>query len=124
VPVPPRLWGSELQLRHNGLLPSYNHPFLAMPKPEAFSRVLIDQELRESGWDLLDEHPTRCASPDPIGTNVACALNWTGTAGEPFTFSKIKIASAELLEPFWNTRIPFCTALCATNLGSLTKHMC
>src|ERR1700674_565311 len=37
------------------LLPSYNQHFLAMPKPEAFSRVLIDQELRESGWDLLDE---------------------------------------------------------------------
>jgi len=40
-------------------LPSYNHPFLAMPKPEAFSRVLIDQELRESGWDLLDERRVR-----------------------------------------------------------------
>jgi len=40
-------------------LPSYNHRFLAMPKPEAFSRVLIDQELRESGWDLLDERRVR-----------------------------------------------------------------
>jgi RHS repeat-associated protein len=30
-----------------------------MPKPEAFSRVLIDQELRESGWDLLDERRAR-----------------------------------------------------------------
>jgi len=30
-----------------------------MPKPEAFSRVLIDQELRESGWDLLDERRVR-----------------------------------------------------------------
>jgi hypothetical protein len=40
-------------------LPSYNHPFLLMPKPEAFSRVLIDQELRESGWDLLDERRVR-----------------------------------------------------------------
>jgi type I restriction and modification enzyme subunit R-like protein len=37
----------------------YNQPFLAMPKPEAFSRVLIDQELRESGWDLLDERRVR-----------------------------------------------------------------
>jgi hypothetical protein len=36
----------------------YSH-FLAMPKPEAFSRVLIDQELRESGWDLLDERRVR-----------------------------------------------------------------
>jgi len=25
-----------------------------MPKSEAFSRVLIDQALRKSGWDLLD----------------------------------------------------------------------
>ena len=24
-------------------------------KPEAFSRVQIDQALRESGWDLLDD---------------------------------------------------------------------
>jgi len=32
-------------------------------KPEAFSRVLIDQALRESGWDLLDERLTSCASP-------------------------------------------------------------
>ena len=30
-----------------------------MLKPEAFSRVLIDQELRESGWDLLDERRVR-----------------------------------------------------------------
>ncbi len=30
-----------------------------MPKPEAFSRVLIDQALRESNWDLLDEHRVR-----------------------------------------------------------------
>src|SRR5260370_41139598 len=30
-----------------------------MPKPEAFSRVLIDQELRESGWDLLDDRRVR-----------------------------------------------------------------
>jgi hypothetical protein len=29
-----------------------------------FSRVLIDQELRESGWDLLDEHPTTGAIAD------------------------------------------------------------
>jgi hypothetical protein len=36
----------------------YSH-FRAMPKPEAFSRVLIDQELRESGWDLLDERRVR-----------------------------------------------------------------
>jgi len=27
--------------------------------PEAFSRVLIDQALRESGWDLLDSHQVR-----------------------------------------------------------------
>ena len=26
-----------------------------MPKPEAFSRVLIDQALKDSGWDLLDD---------------------------------------------------------------------
>lgn len=30
-----------------------------MPKPEAFSRVLIDQALRESNWDLLDERRVR-----------------------------------------------------------------
>src|SRR6266404_2166168 len=30
-----------------------------MPKPEAFSRVLIDQALRESNWDILDEHRVR-----------------------------------------------------------------
>ena len=28
-------------------------------KPEAFSRVLIDQALKESGWDLLDDHRVR-----------------------------------------------------------------
>ncbi len=28
-------------------------------KPEAFSRVLIDQALRESGWDLLDDRRIR-----------------------------------------------------------------
>jgi len=28
-------------------------------KPEAFSRVLIDQALRESGWDLLDDRRVR-----------------------------------------------------------------
>src|SRR5215212_549659 len=27
--------------------------------PEAFSRVLIDQALRESGWDLIDPHQVR-----------------------------------------------------------------
>jgi len=30
-----------------------------MPKPEAFSRVLIDQALRDSGWDLLDDRRVR-----------------------------------------------------------------
>ena len=30
-----------------------------MPKPEAFSRVLIDQALKDSGWDLLDERRVR-----------------------------------------------------------------
>jgi type I site-specific restriction endonuclease len=30
-----------------------------MPKPEAFSRVLIDQALKDSGWDLLDDHRVR-----------------------------------------------------------------
>lgn len=30
-----------------------------MPKSEAFSRVLIDQALRESNWDILDEHRVR-----------------------------------------------------------------
>src|SRR5712692_6430775 len=30
-----------------------------MPKPEAFSRVLIDQALRESDWDLLDDRRVR-----------------------------------------------------------------
>jgi type I site-specific restriction endonuclease len=48
----------------------YSH-FLAMPKPEAFSHVLIDQELRESGWDLLDERPTRRACP-PWRASPAC----------------------------------------------------
>ena len=28
-------------------------------QPEAFSRVLIDQALRDSGWDLLDPHRVR-----------------------------------------------------------------
>jgi len=28
-----------------------------MLKPEAFSRVLIDQALKDSGWDLLDVCP-------------------------------------------------------------------
>ena len=28
-------------------------------KPEAFSRVLIDQALKDSGWDLLDDHRVR-----------------------------------------------------------------
>ena len=63
-----------------------------MPKPEAFSRVLIDQELRESGWDLLDERPTKGASPDRIGTNAGCALNSTVTAGEPIRFSPVNAA--------------------------------
>ena len=31
-------------------------------QPEAFSRVLIDQALRESGWDLLDPHRVRFES--------------------------------------------------------------
>jgi predicted type IV restriction endonuclease len=30
-----------------------------MPKPEAFSRVLIDQALKDSGWDLLHDHRVR-----------------------------------------------------------------
>src|SRR5713226_2787673 len=30
-----------------------------MPRPEAFSRVLIDQALKDSGWDLLDERRVR-----------------------------------------------------------------
>jgi type I site-specific restriction endonuclease len=30
-----------------------------MPKPEAFSRVLIDQALKDSGWDLLHHHRVR-----------------------------------------------------------------
>lgn len=30
-----------------------------MPKPEAFSRVLIDQALKDSDWDLLDERRVR-----------------------------------------------------------------
>jgi len=30
-----------------------------MAKPEAFSRVLIDQALKDSGWDLLDERRVR-----------------------------------------------------------------
>jgi type I restriction enzyme R subunit len=30
-----------------------------MPQPEAFSRVLIDQALKDSGWDLLDERRVR-----------------------------------------------------------------
>src|SRR5216117_4021297 len=30
-----------------------------MPKPEAFPRVLIDQALRDSGWDLLDDRRVR-----------------------------------------------------------------
>jgi hypothetical protein len=30
-----------------------------MPKPEAFSRVLIDQALKESDWDLLDDRRVR-----------------------------------------------------------------
>jgi type I restriction enzyme R subunit len=30
-----------------------------MPKSEAFSRVLIDQALRESNWDILNEHRVR-----------------------------------------------------------------
>jgi hypothetical protein len=28
-------------------------------KPEAFSRVLIDQALKDSGWDLLDDRRVR-----------------------------------------------------------------
>jgi len=28
-------------------------------QPEAFSRVLIDQALRDSDWDILDEHRVR-----------------------------------------------------------------
>ena len=31
-------------------------------QPEAFSRVLIDQALRESNWDLLDPHRVRFES--------------------------------------------------------------
>src|SRR5258708_16200554 len=30
-----------------------------MPKPEAFSRLLLDQALKHSGWDLLDERRMR-----------------------------------------------------------------
>ncbi len=30
-----------------------------MLRPEAFSRVLIDQALKDSGWDLLDERRVR-----------------------------------------------------------------
>jgi type I site-specific restriction endonuclease len=30
-----------------------------MPKPEAFSRVLIDQALKDSGWELLHDHRVR-----------------------------------------------------------------
>ncbi len=30
-----------------------------MPKPEAFSRVPIDQALKDSGWNLLDERRVR-----------------------------------------------------------------
>src|SRR5260370_16933139 len=30
-----------------------------MPKTEAFSRVLIDQALKESGWDLLNDRRVR-----------------------------------------------------------------
>ena len=33
-----------------------------MPAPEAFSRVLIDQALEESDWDLLDPHRVRFES--------------------------------------------------------------
>jgi predicted type IV restriction endonuclease len=34
-----------------------------VPKqPEAFSRVLIDQALKDSGWDLLDSHRVRFES--------------------------------------------------------------
>ena len=31
----------------------------ASGNPEAFSRVLIDRALTESGWDLLDPHQVR-----------------------------------------------------------------
>jgi len=30
-----------------------------MPRSETFSRVLIDQALRESDWDLLDDRHVR-----------------------------------------------------------------
>jgi type I site-specific restriction endonuclease len=36
-------------------------------QPEAFSRVLIDQALRDSGWDLLDNRQVRFESSDATG---------------------------------------------------------
>src|SRR5258708_37559430 len=38
-----------------------------MPKPEAFSRVLIDQALKDSGWDLLHDHRVRFESDGKSG---------------------------------------------------------
>ena len=44
-----------------------------MPKPEAFSRVLIDQALKDSGWDLLDERRVRFELDGKIDHNKAMA---------------------------------------------------
>jgi type I site-specific restriction endonuclease len=50
-------------------------------KPEAFSRVLIDQALRESGWDLLDERPTRRASPESDRDDRSVRFELDGHSG-------------------------------------------
>src|SRR6267143_885640 len=58
----PAEWGyvllskDSLSLRATFILPPRDILTLPiMPKPEAFSRVLIDQALKDSGWDLLDD---------------------------------------------------------------------
>jgi len=44
-----------------------------MPKPEAFSVVLIDQALRDSGWDLLDDRRVRFELDENSGRGTT---NW------------------------------------------------
>jgi hypothetical protein len=53
-------------------------------KPEAFSRVLIDQALRESGWDLLDDRRVRFELDGRSGASPACGKTRFGlAASEP-----------------------------------------
>ncbi len=65
-----------------------------MLKPEAFSRVLIDQALRESGWDLLDDRRVRFELDGKSTASLACGKTPFGLAASAYFALRTVLRSA------------------------------